>query len=77
MSEGGLVRIHTLRPSRKNEGGRMFLLEPSEGDVKRKDFRENPEFSYFPGDELCVLRAKIENNDFIHVPILSEMLGSI
>jgi len=76
-SEWSLVLIDTLGPTRKDESCRAFLLESADGDIEGKNFGKNSELPDLPSDELRVLRAEIENNDLIHVSILSEMLGPI
>ena len=50
----------------------MFSLDPGDGRIEGYNFRVDAELADLAGDELGVLRAEIEDEDFVHAQILSE-----
>jgi hypothetical protein len=63
--------IDAPRPAGEDDGLRAFFPDPREGGVKRKNLGIDAELADLTGDELGVLGPEIEDEDFIHSPILA------
>jgi hypothetical protein len=66
------LAVDALRPSGKDESGRLLLADRGERGREWQDLRVDTELADLPGDELGVLRPEIEDEDFLHGEILSE-----
>ena len=59
--------IDRRRPAGENDTERLVGLDFSEGCRAGEHYGEDVLLAYAPGDELGILRAKIENNDCLGV----------
>ena len=69
MAPLGVLRIRAVRPAGQYNTRKRLPADPLQRRVVRKQFGKHPCLAHAAGDELVVLRAKIEYDyAFRHVP---------
>jgi hypothetical protein len=69
--------INAPRTAGENERRRVLFFYSRKRSIEGEDFRINAQLSCFSGDELSVLGAEIEDEDFIHLPILANRIAAV
>jgi hypothetical protein len=68
---GRVGSVNALWPTREDYGLGFLALNLGQGQIEREYLGIYTQFSDFSGDQLCVLGAKIEDQNLIHASILT------
>ena len=71
---GGAFEVDGIRAAGEDDPFDLGVFEAGEVMVKRDDFRIDLALTDAPGDQLVVLAAEIQNDDFVHWVIIASFL---